>query len=122
MHLNYLRELSDRFEIVALCDISGENATNNADSVRHCEEVHRLAGDADDDDIDAVFILTSGSHAPIAIAAANAGKHVLVEKPMCFSVAEGLEMKAAADAAGVTLMVAYPKRYDPAFDVSAMSL
>ena len=35
---------------------------------------------------------------------------------MCFSVAEGLEMKAAADAAGVTLMVAYPKRYDPAFE------
>ena len=70
----------------------------------------------DDADIDAVFILTSGSHAPIAIAAANAGKHILVEKPMCFSVAEGLEMKAAADAAGVTLMVAYPKRYDPAFE------
>ena len=70
----------------------------------------------EDADIDAVFILTSGSHAPIAIAAANAGKHVLVEKPMCFSVAEGLEMKAAADEAGVTLMVAYPKRYDPAFE------
>ena len=31
MHLNYLRELSDRFEIVALCDISDENVTNNAD-------------------------------------------------------------------------------------------
>ena len=30
MHLNYLRELSDRFEIVALCDISDENAANNA--------------------------------------------------------------------------------------------
>ena len=69
-----------------------------------------------DDDIDAVFILTSGSHAPIAIEAAKAGKHILVEKPMCFSVAEGLEMKAAADEAGVTLMVAYPKRYDPAFE------
>jgi predicted dehydrogenase len=31
MHLHYLRELSDRFEIVALCDISAENATNNAE-------------------------------------------------------------------------------------------
>ena len=31
MHLNYLRELSDRFEAVALCDISDENANNNAD-------------------------------------------------------------------------------------------
>jgi hypothetical protein len=39
-----------------------------------------------------------GSHAPIATAAAG-GKHVW-SKPMCFSVAEGLGAKAAADAAG----------------------
>jgi predicted dehydrogenase len=31
-------------------------------------------------DVDAVLVLTSGSHAPIAIAAAEAGKHVLVEE------------------------------------------
>ena len=66
-------------------------------------------------DVDAVLVLTSGSHAPIAIAAAEAGKHVLVEKPMCFSVAEGRAMIAAAERAGVTLMVAYNKRYDPAY-------
>ncbi len=60
-------------------------------------------------------MLTSGSHAPAAIAAAKAGLHVLVEKPMCFSVAEGQEMVDAANAAGVTLMVAYNKRYDPAY-------
>jgi predicted dehydrogenase len=116
MHLNYLRELSDRFEVVALCDISDENVANNADRYDIGKRYTDWREMLDDADIDAVFILTSGSHAPIAIAAANAGKHVLVEKPMCFSVAEGLEMKAAADAAGVTLMVAYPKRYDPAFE------
>jgi predicted dehydrogenase len=116
MHLNYLRELSDRFEIVALCDISSENAANNAERYNIGTTFTDWREMLDDADIDAVFILTSGSHAPIAIAAANAGKHVLVEKPMCFSVAEGLEMKAAADAAGVTLMVAYPKRYDPAYE------
>ena len=58
---------------------------------------------------------TSGSHAPIAIAAAAAGKHMLIEKPMCFSVDEGRAMIAAAEQAGVTLMVAYNKRYDPAY-------
>jgi predicted dehydrogenase len=116
MHLNYLRELSDRFEVVALCDISEENVANNADRYDIGKRYTDWREMLDDADIDAVFILTSGSHAPIAIAAANAGKHVLVEKPMCFSVAEGREMKAAADAAGVTLMVAYPKRYDPAFE------
>jgi predicted dehydrogenase len=114
MHLNYLRELSDRYEIAALCDISAENANNNAERYN----IPKTFSDWREmlrEPIDAVFILTSGSHAPIAIAAAQAGKHVLVEKPMCFSVAEGLEMQAAADGAGVTLMVAYPKRYDPAY-------
>ena len=62
-----------------------------------------------------MLILTSGSHAPIAIAAAEAGKHMLVEKPMCFSVAEGRAMIEAAAARGVTLMVGYNKRYDPAY-------
>ena len=40
---------------------------------------------------------------------------MLIEKPMCFSVPEGQAMIAAAERAGVTLMVAYNKRYDPAY-------
>ena len=67
------------------------------------------------EELDAVMILTSGSHAPIAIAAAEAGLHVFVEKPMCFSVDEGQAMVDATAKAGVKLMVGYPKRYDPAF-------
>lgn len=116
MHLHYLRELSEHFETVAVCDISKENAENNAQRFNIAKTFTDWREMLRDDEIDAVFILTSGSHAPIAVAAAKAGKHILVEKPMCFSVAEGLEMRAAADAAGVTLMVAYPKRYDPAFE------
>jgi predicted dehydrogenase len=65
--------------------------------------------------LDAVLVLTSGSHAPIAIGAAEAGLHVLVEKPMCFSVAEGRAMVDAAEKAGKVLMVGYNKRYDPAY-------
>jgi predicted dehydrogenase len=114
MHLHYLRELSDRFEIAALCDISEEVRTacgreyGVADQVGQWQELLQR-------ELDAVMVLTSGSHAPIAIAAAKAGMHVFTEKPMCFSVAEGREMVAAADAAGVTLMVGYNKRYDPAY-------
>ena len=65
--------------------------------------------------IDAVLVLTAGSHAPMAIEAAKAGNHVLVEKPMCFSTARAQAMVDAAETAGVTLMVAYNKRYDPAY-------
>jgi predicted dehydrogenase len=115
MHLHYLGELADRFEIAAVCDIVPENA-------RACAERYGVPAAFTDwremlrEPLDAVFVLTSGSHAPIAISAAEAGLHVLVEKPMCFSVDEGQAMVAAAEQAGVTLMVAYPKRYDLAFE------
>jgi predicted dehydrogenase len=114
MHLHYLTELADRFEIAAVCDIA-------ADSARVCAERYRIPAVFTDwqemlrHPLDAVLVLTSGSHAPIAVAAARAGLHVFTEKPMCFSVAEGREMVAAAEQADVTLMVGYPKRYDPAF-------
>ena len=116
MHLHYLRELSNRFEIAATCDLSPELR----DAVGR--EYGVPAGARFDDwrelvnhPLDAVFVLTSGSHAPAAIEAAKQGRHVLVEKPMCFSVAEGQDMIDAARDGGVTLMVAYNKRYDPAY-------
>lgn len=114
MHLHYLRELSDRFEIAAVCDLSEEVRTacareyGVAQQFATWQELVQMP-------LDAVLVLTSGSHAPIAIAAAKAGMHVMVEKPMCFSVAEGQAMVDAADQAGVRLMVAYNKRYDPAY-------
>ena len=49
----------------------------------------------------------------ITRAATAAGKHILMEKPMCCNVAEGDEMVAAAENAGVLLMVAYMMRFDP---------
>ena len=65
-------------------------------------------------DIDAVDICTThNAHAPLAIAAAEAGKHVICEKPMAISVQECRDMIAAADRAGVTLMVAQHLRYAP---------
>jgi predicted dehydrogenase len=115
MHLHYMRELAEHFELVALCDIAPENADVNA-ALYGIPKVFTDWRAMLAEPIDVVLILTSGSHGPIAIEAAKAGKHVLVEKPMCFSVTEGIAMRDAATAAGVVLMVAYPKRYDPAFE------
>jgi predicted dehydrogenase len=67
-------------------------------------------------ELDAVMVLTSGNHAPIAVAAAQAGVHVFVEKPMALSVSDGQAMIEAAEAAGVCLMVGTMKRYDPAYE------
>lgn len=116
MHLHYLRELASHFEMVALCDIAAENAEVNAASYAIPMVFTDWREMLSEAPIDVVLILTSGSHAPIAIEAAKAGKHVLVEKPMCFSVKEGKRMRDAAAESGTTLMVAYPKRYDPAFE------
>jgi predicted dehydrogenase len=66
-------------------------------------------------DVDAVIVCPAGSHAAPSIAAARAGKHVFVEKPMCTTVAEAEAMVAAAASAGTVLMVAYMKRHEPAY-------
>ena len=115
MHLPHLRELDDRFEIAALCDLSNEVLA----ALGGYYHVSRLYTDWRDvvasPDVDAVLVATPGSHAPPAIAAAEAGKQVLVEKPMCFTLREADAMIAAAQRNDVTLMVAYMKRYDPGY-------
>ena len=114
MHMHFLSELRDRYELAALCDLSEEvgQACARRYGVPLVFQDWRAMIAAD---IDAVMILTSGSHAEMAIAAAQAGKHVFVEKPLCFSRAEGLGMLAAEKAAGIVMLVGYNKRYDPAF-------
>ncbi|GHF14307.1 oxidoreductase [Pseudolysinimonas yzui] len=70
------------------------------------------------DDIDIVDIVTPGdSHAEIAIAALDAGKHVLCEKPLANTVAEAEAMTAAAEraaAGGARSMVGFTYRRVPA--------
>ncbi|MBU5613366.1 Gfo/Idh/MocA family protein [Geomonas azotofigens] len=53
-----------------------------------------------------------GLHAEMAIKAANAGKHILVEKPMALTVKDANEMIAAAQANGVHLMVVKQNRFN----------
>jgi len=66
--------------------------------------------------VDVVCICTpSGQHAAQAIAAAGAGKHVLVEKPMALSLADADDMIAACDRAGVKLGVVLQRRAEPLF-------
>jgi phthalate 4,5-cis-dihydrodiol dehydrogenase len=74
---------------------------------------HDLAALCADQDVDAVYIATPhAAHAAQAIAAAAAGKHVLVEKPMTLSLADGQAMVAAAEHAGTVLMVGHSHSFD----------
>ncbi len=71
----------------------------------------------DNPDINAVYVATPpGSHAKYAIMAAEAGKHVYVEKPMALNFSECQEMIGTAKKAGVSLFVAYYRRCLPYFN------
>jgi predicted dehydrogenase len=115
MHLPYLSELSDRFAIAAVCDLSESLARSCAERYG-VPRVHTAWQDLVCDDLDAVMILTSGDHAPIAVQAAQRGLHVFSEKPMALSSAGSAQMIQAAEHAGVVLMVGTMKRYDPAYE------
>jgi predicted dehydrogenase len=66
------------------------------------------------DDLAAVAIITPpGAHHQLSIAALNAGKHVLCEKPFALDAKQGAEMLAAAEKSGKTAMIAHEFRHTP---------
>ncbi|MBZ5594005.1 MAG: Gfo/Idh/MocA family oxidoreductase [Acidobacteriia bacterium] len=114
MWLPNLRQLDEHFELKAICDLSPglTESLGRYYNVSRCfQDYHDLVAE----DLDAVVVLTPGSHAAPAIAAMEAGKHVIVEKPMCFTQREADCMIAASKRCGRHLMVAYMKRYDPGY-------
>ena len=69
---------------------------------------------ADNDDIDMVYVVLPNSmHAEFTIRAAEAGKHVLCEKPMAISVAEGQQMIDACKTARRKLGIGYRLQFEP---------
>lgn len=116
MHLPHLAGLRDLYEIAGLSDLS-PGVLRAMGELYHVPESARLTRYADliARDLDAVFVLTGGNHYLPALAALEAGKHVFVEKPLCYTLRQADELIAAADRAKVKLMVGYMKRYDPGY-------
>jgi predicted dehydrogenase len=118
VHLPILTQLPG-VKLVAVCDV--DNAKARAIAARFgIPRVH--ASDTEvwrADDLDALVICTpSHLHAEQSIAALQAGKHVLVEKPLGLSAEAARKVLAAAREAGRTLMVAMNHRYRP--DIAAL--
>ncbi|MGN6809251.1 MAG: Gfo/Idh/MocA family protein [Thermomicrobiales bacterium] len=66
-----------------------------------------------DPEVDAVYIATPvARHCPDALAAAAHGKHILCEKPLALTIAEGEQMRAACAAAGVQFMTCFYQRFN----------
>lgn len=102
-----------RVEIVALCDPAEEPARLIKDRFnlrgRECREFEEVLDSAD---VDVVDICTpSFTHYEYARRALRAGKHVLLEKPPVYTVAQAEELMALADDRGAKLGVVFNQRY-----------
>jgi 1,5-anhydro-D-fructose reductase (1,5-anhydro-D-mannitol-forming) len=86
----------------------GERYARETGLGRSYASLDELVGD---DSIDAVYVSTTNDlHAPQAIAAARAGKHVLSEKPLATALEDALRMRDACARAGVVLAVNHHMR------------
>ncbi len=115
-HVRAHRRNSDLVEIVALSDVVPGKAEEF--TARHGLVGARCCGHYDEvlalPEVEAVDVCTRpDAHAPAAIAALAAGKHVLCEKPMATSVAEARRMLDAANASACVNMVDFTYRYFP---------
>jgi predicted dehydrogenase len=115
-HLRAYQQCPDRVQVMAVCDLD-EAAARRGAAEAHVDAIYtvpeRMLGEARIDAVDICAV--HDQHAWLALAAIDAGKHVLVEKPMACSLAECHAMVRAAERAGVTLMVAQCLRYLPGY-------
>jgi len=121
--VNRFFDLPAKVRMVAVCGRDAAKVSAAAERLGWEEAVTDWRTLIDRDDIDLIDICSPGdTHAEIAVAALNAGKHVLCEKPLANSVAEAEAMVAAAAAArarGVRAMCGYNYRRVPAATLMA---
>ena len=117
VHLPLIQRRWDLFELVAVSDLSPTLLASVGAQFGIAPE-HRhdsLTALLDNEELDGVVLLTSGSHGGPALEAIERGVAVFCEKPLAFSLAEVDALHAAEEAAGrPMLLLAYMKEYDPA--------
>jgi UDP-N-acetyl-2-amino-2-deoxyglucuronate dehydrogenase len=116
-HARAYRALPDRCRLVAVADVVSEAAESFARELgggvaAYADPQALLARQ----DVDLVSVCTPPfTHAPLALEALRAGKHVLVEKPMATGLDECDVMLEAAERVGRTLAVVHQNRFRPEF-------
>jgi len=116
VHLPVLHAMPEHFEVVAGCDISLSLA--EAVAARHAipRVYSSLQAMLAAEQLDIVAVLNSDEHhTDTAVAALEAGCHVLLEKPICLNLADAATMIAARDAAQRKVMVGYMRRHADAY-------
>lgn len=111
-HAQRFHVLADRVSVVAAVDTEKERADKIAGMLNGC----RAATDYREvlDDVDAVLIAVPHHfHHPVGVACLEAGKHVLLEKPLANSEQRCIDLIEASKKSGRILMVAYVMRFHP---------
>ncbi len=119
VHAASLAERCPSAELVGVVDERADLARRLADElgVEHFRSVEDLLGCPG---LDGVVLATpTASHAPLAIAAARAGRHVFTEKPISLEREATVAAIEAAAGAGVVLQVGFHRRFDPDFVAAA---
>jgi predicted dehydrogenase len=121
-HIRGYRTYADAIEVTAIADVVDETARRRAAELRaRAYTDFRLM--IDEADLDAVDIcLPHHLHAEAIMAAAQAGKHILCEKPLCLTVQQADEVQRVVSAAGVTLMCAHNQLFLPAVSTAKQLL
>lgn len=110
---------SERFEIAALVDPSEANLVRLRERVPSVAAVPAFAGVEPmyaEVELDAVAVVTPHTlHYPLVFDAVERGLHVYCEKPLTCRAGHARAIEAAAEAAGVAVLVGYQRRRDPAY-------
>jgi predicted dehydrogenase len=100
-------------ELYAICDVAGDLVERMRCTYGPAWTYKNYDAMLADPDVDAVIVATADAfHVPASIAALEAGKHVLCEKPVGVSVEEVENLKRVAEAAGRVVQIGHMKRFD----------
>jgi len=114
-HANNINN-TDRFELVAVCDIDKARTKAAKEDFPQINTYNDVDEMLDKEDFDYVsVVLPHNLHAPIAVKCLKAGKHTIVEKPMCITIAEATEMINTARQNDLMLSVYHNRRWDADF-------
>jgi predicted dehydrogenase len=115
MHCPELEGRTDKFRIVAACDVEKSRLDCMAERYG-CKTYRKIEAMIADPDVELVSVATrSPEHVPHALLALEAGKHVFVEKPIATSYAEAKKLKTAAARSKGKIFVRHNRRFEPAF-------
>jgi predicted dehydrogenase len=113
-HIRGYRAYADLIEVTAVADVIDETARRRAAELGAAAytDFRQMILEADLDAVD--ICLPHHLHAEAIVSAAQAGKHILCEKPLCLTVEQANQVQQAVSTAGVTLMCAHNQLFLPA--------